>query len=124
MLRSGISFKQAFLIVIGLHVLGFGLLSIYSSVNGYLAKQFREKNREVLLTRKASKPTDWPAGSNPKLKVVARPVVSQSIKPSVKQNNNSIKKDIKDMTTAEKYKEIDRLFKEIDKKYGLPQSST
>jgi hypothetical protein len=66
-MRKSISFKKAIIIVLAIHIIGFGCLLLYSKVNSYFAKVERHEIQKNLIARPTSKPTDWPERSTVKL---------------------------------------------------------
>ena len=95
---KSITFKTAFVIVLGLHVFGFFAITQISSYRANLA---RDKKRSELLTRAIQNPTmtsnQWPShGANrtittvaPKQRVVSNTIISNKKPPGKKENKIS-----------------------------------
>lgn len=81
--KESISFKKAFFIVIGLHVVGFTLLFGASSLRGYLKKSEREAYRQQVAETYSVSENNWrkqPAASVKKVKTL--PSTNAPVKPA------------------------------------------
>lgn len=101
MLRKPISFKQATVITVFLHVAAFIGIGLYSEINSYYSKIEREKHREALITKKPSKQSDWFA-EPPRVEIVSRP--------STKVKNQKSFEELTKLSDKDLEKELDKLF--------------
>lgn len=72
-----ISWKTAFLVVVGLHVLGYAGISQYSSYRAKLAKELKDARNSLYSDNKL--PIEWPKQNKPKVVHHAKPLVQNKI---------------------------------------------
>lgn len=72
-----ISWKTAFLVVVGLHALGYAGISQYSSYRAKLAKELKDARDSLYSANKL--PIEWPKQNKPKVVYRVKPTVENKI---------------------------------------------